>query len=319
MNETPTPQQPPSTLPDDFGQISPEEERRRRMVAEQIARAYGKKHPDAAPAGERKPHFLDKWKRSGGILGAIATALFAASKYALIAWKFVFASKLIITFGSMAISIVLEAWQFGWPFAIGIVSVVFIHECGHAVASLMKGIPMRGIILIPFMGGVAIRERRGKTAAEDAFIGIMGPVFGLAAGLVCWALWAGTHERFFAVMTLTVMVMHLFNMAPVFPLDGSKVLPLFSPKLLLIGMAGLLVVGFLNPMVLLLAFMGAPCAWAQWKAKPSLDPYYRRVTLAQRIGYGVIYAGMTTFFALSSLYLFTQVLHQAFRLFGRVL
>jgi len=158
--------------------------------------------------------------------------------------------------------VVLEARLFGWPYAVGIAAVIFIHECGHLAAVRKLKLPVIGIVLIPFLGGIAFSGRRGKTASEDAYVGILGPLYGLATGVAILALYFLTREPFFFALARIVFWMHLFNMTPIPPLDGSHVLAMLH------------------------------------KRKPGeYDPYYSRVTPRERYGYLALYVAVALFAA----------------------
>ena len=301
------PQTPPDAT-DPLGVISPEEERRRRLVAEQIARAYGKKHPEVAPASPRSPGFLDKWKRTGGVLGAIASALLVFGKYVLLAWKFVAASKFLLTGGTMLLSIVLEAFVYGWPIAVGIVLLIFVHECGHAWAGKRLGRPIGNMVFVPFMGA-AVMIGRGKNVREDAYIGIMGPVVGTLGGVACVAIGFLTGQNFWFVLAQLCFFMNLFNLIPTAPLDGGWIAPIFSPKLLALGLVLLLPVAFLNPLVLLLALGSVPRIVAGWKTNGRDDPYFSVVTARDRWQFGTAYLGLAAFLALSVYFLHGRPRH----------
>ncbi|MBC7806966.1 MAG: hypothetical protein H7145_12535 [Akkermansiaceae bacterium] len=235
-NTSPTTPTPPN-LPEGFGEISAEEERRRRLVAEQIARAYGKK----LPKFESKPVYRPA-QQDGAARPALPTI------------------PLWMTLASVVLFVVLEAQVFGWARAAGIALVIFVHECGHLAAVRKLKLPVVGIVLIPFLGGIAFSGRRGQSATDDAYIGILGPIYGLATGLVCLALYPVTKEPFFLSLAGLIFWMHLFNMIPIPPLDGSHVLPMLQ------------------------------------KPKPGVyDPYISRVTPAQKFQYVALYVGVALF------------------------
>ena len=224
--------------PLEFNPISEEEERRRRMVAEQIARAYGKKNPQFAPQQVApKP---DTKPGNGRI-------------------------PLQVTLGSLALFVVLESFAFGFWYALCIAAVIFIHEIGHLTAAVQRKVPAVGIIMIPFIGGVALSGRRGDSAKDDAYIGILGPIFGLATGLVIVAAYLVTHIYFLGRFAEIVFWMHLMNMIPIPPLDGSHVLPMLR------------------------------------KPQPGVrDSYLAGITTGQKIGYVALYIGVALFAAIGA-------------------
>jgi hypothetical protein len=125
-------------------------------------------------------------KNAGGILAGLASiiALLVKLKTFLVAFKFFGVLKtLLITGGSMFVSMWAYASAYGWGFGVAMVLMIFIHECGHAFAGHLRGKPWGIMMFIPFMGAF-VTIRGGKDAVEDAFIGIAGPIVGTAAGLV---------------------------------------------------------------------------------------------------------------------------------------
>src|SRR5207237_2339700 len=83
------------------------------------------------------------------------------------------------------ISIAVYSLIFGWPFAIGLVALLFIHEMGHAVVMKLKGIPVGGMIFIPLLGAAVFMRRMPKNAKDEAEVGIAGPIAGAIAASVC--------------------------------------------------------------------------------------------------------------------------------------
>ena len=104
-----------------------------------------------------------------GLLGA-ASVLFGKTKYVLAALKFT----------KLAYSMI-----FGWPYAVGMVGLIAIHEAGHAWVMHQRGIPFSPAVFIPFMGAVIATKQQPRDAWEDAVIGYGGPALGsLGAGAV---------------------------------------------------------------------------------------------------------------------------------------
>ena len=70
--------------------------------------------------------------------------------------------KFLLGGGSMLLSMWVWARFYGWPFGVGIVLLIFIHECGHALAARMRGIPTGIMVFIPLMGAFVTTKRYGK-------------------------------------------------------------------------------------------------------------------------------------------------------------
>ena len=276
----------------------------RKLAAEAAARAEAERAP-AEPAEQEMPRrrkgLLARWSEKGGVLGGIAAALIAFFKvvgpvFALLGKLkiFVVLGKLLLMFGSMAISVWAYSLRYGVEFGIGIVLLLFVHESGHALAAMSKGIKPGFMVFVPFMGALVTTGRGGQSLEEDAFIGIMGPVFGTIGGVVCVVLAFATSRPFFMSLAYTNFFLNLFNLIPTAPLDGGWIAPLFSPKVLVFGVVLLLLVGFANPMIWVLGLMSLGRILSAWKADPATQPYYR-VTAAAKWKYGLSYVGLILF------------------------
>ncbi|MDO7906881.1 M50 family metallopeptidase [Paenibacillus sp. JX-17] len=104
-------------------------------------------------------------------------------------------------------------------------SIVLIHELGHAAAALLLGIQVRSIQLLPF-GGVAVIEEHGSmTAGKEIIIALAGPLQNVimmaAAWLAGWAGWG--NEAFMDYLIQCNLLIALFNLLPILPLDGGKI------------------------------------------------------------------------------------------------
>ena len=266
---------------------------------------YAQTPPSPEYAFAKPPSLLQRWKAKGGVLGGIASFLLLIAKVAapvlslLAKFKFLaFGLKLLLGSGSMLLSMWVWGLIYGWKFGVGIVLLIFIHECGHAIAAKMRGIPTGIMVFVPLMGAFVTTGRYGKSIVEDAFIGIMGPVFGTLAGLGCLLLYAVTpgHSPFWLALAQVNFFMNLFNLAPTPPLDGGWITPLFSPKLLAVGAVLLLFLARYNPLIIVLALMSLPRIISGWKAKPEDSPYYQ-ATAADRWKFGAAYLGLAAFLA----------------------
>jgi hypothetical protein len=107
---------------------------------------------DEGPGGRRSPYTQvnpppssRRWAQGVGLLGA-ASVLFGKTKYLLAALKLTKLASL----GSMVLSIGAYSMIFGWPYAVGMVGLIFCHECGHLAVMLQRGIPFSPMVFIPF-------------------------------------------------------------------------------------------------------------------------------------------------------------------------
>jgi Zn-dependent protease/predicted transcriptional regulator len=107
------------------------------------------------------------------------------------------------------------------------VSIV-LHELGHSIVALKRGISVRSITLFIF-GGVAQTEQEAESAQTEFLVAIAGPLVSvsLAALFYILSLWLAPMNEVAAealdwLATINLLVA-VFNMVPGFPLDGGRV------------------------------------------------------------------------------------------------
>ena len=90
------------------------------------------------PVQAQAEHSPQTKKRLGwGTLGVLALLLTKGAKYLWLALKFGVKGKSLL---SMVVAIGAYALFFGWPFAVGFVLLIYVHEMGHAIALRREGI-----------------------------------------------------------------------------------------------------------------------------------------------------------------------------------
>ncbi|RBW71600.1 M50 family metallopeptidase [Bacillus taeanensis] len=104
--------------------------------------------------------------------------------------------------------------------------LIFIHEIGHTGAAYFFGWRIKKIVFLPF-GGVAEVDEHGNKPFREEFIVVMaGPcqhiwMTGAAYFLMTFNIWdPAFYEQF---LTYNFMIL-FFNLLPIWPLDGGKLL-----------------------------------------------------------------------------------------------
>ncbi len=110
-------------------------------------------------------------------------------------------------------------------FAVALIVAILVHEYGHVVAMKWSGVRVKGIFILPFVGGVALSEDEAPTAWQEFVICIMGPAFGgaLALAAVIAAFLAGGQYPFLADVAMWWTGLNLFNLMPLGVLDGGRI------------------------------------------------------------------------------------------------
>jgi stage IV sporulation protein FB len=104
-------------------------------------------------------------------------------------------------------------------------AIVFIHECGHAAAAALLGCRVLSIQMLPF-GGVAVIEDAGNiTARREIIIALAGPFQNmLMVGVVFLLKYGDLGDPLFLDYIIQGnLLIALFNLLPVLPLDGGKI------------------------------------------------------------------------------------------------
>lgn len=224
-------------------------------------------------------------------------ALLAKAKTALYflaaGLKFAGLGKVLLTGGSMLLSVWAYSTIFGLWFAVGFVILIFVHEMGHVYAAVRCGIKASAPIFIPFMGAL-IFTRMGKGKKMDAIVGIGGPVAGTLGSAVCALIFLATRSDYFLGLAYVGFLLNLFNLTPIYPLDGGWIVRAISPILWLIGIVviiAMLFAGFLhNPLVLLLVLLGLPTMYRELRSVLRREP--SEVSPDFRLKMGFSYVGV---------------------------
>ncbi len=210
-----------------------------------------------------------------------------------------------------AVAVASFALLFGWVGALLIAGILVIHEFGHWLAMRLTGQPAPKMLLIPFLGGIALGNHPHRTLFDDAFCALMGPGLSvlpvLALLLAAWSLGVpemGQYEDAVAAYTGSVGdyvnllgmflalwavkiatafgALNLLQMVPALPLDGGQVLRAYLQSfgagwarrvLLALAGLGILGLGYSGEYILAgILGLGALQAWYLGEETPQARP-----------------------------------------------
>ncbi|MEN3338142.1 MAG: hypothetical protein V7647_1818 [Acidobacteriota bacterium] len=126
------------------------------------------------------------------------------------------------TFASMFAFFALYWSVYGWPLALGLVLSIYIHEMGHVAMLRRLGIAAGAPLFIPGVGAIVMLRQHVLDPVADARIGLAGPVWGLAAGVTALVVYYATGARIWLAIAELTGFINLFNLTPVWQLDGSR-------------------------------------------------------------------------------------------------
>jgi Zn-dependent protease len=131
--------------------------------------------------------------------------------------------KYLMSAFTAVISVFAYAGRFGWEGAIGFVVLLFVHEMGHVLALRAQGVAATAPMFIPFFGAIIGMKQNPKSAVEEAYSAIAGPALGSVGALACVAVYFVTGSQLFAWLAYIGFFLNLFNLLPMSPLDGGRV------------------------------------------------------------------------------------------------
>ena len=228
-------------------------------------------------------------------MGLGATLIAALTKVAVLAK---FALPLLSALASFGVYAALYGWQFG----LGIVALLFVHEMGHVAVIRAKGLPASLPIFIPLLGALIFLRGMPHNARDEAEIAIGGPLAGALAGGVCYVLYVQTGDHIWLALAFFSFLINLFNLIPVSPLDGGRIVGAISKWMWPLGL-GVLVVAFFythSIILLIVGWLGLLQTINRFRGGTALDAYYS-VPLAARAWITALYFGLAATLALAIL------------------
>jgi len=178
-------------------------------ITRQLANAPGVPQSATAPA---KP-----WYKQGGA-AVVALFVLAVTKGKFLLLGLTKAKTFFSMFAFFGVY-----WSlYGWPFALGLVLTIYIHEMGHVYVLRKLGIQSGAPLFIPGLGALILIKQRITDPSIDAKVGLAGPVWGLGAGIAAYIVYLVTGEGIWGAIAAVTGFINLFNLIPVWQLDGAR-------------------------------------------------------------------------------------------------
>jgi len=197
---------------------------------------------------------------------------------ALLIWKFKVLIILILTKGkllllgltkastlfSMLLSLGVYWTAWGWKFALGLVLTIYVHEMGHVFMLRRYGMKATAPMFIPGVGAVVLLGQRPTNPRENAMIGLAGPIWGVGAAIAAYIVYLVTKWPSWAATAQVSAWINLFNLLPVWQLDGGRGLSGLSrtQQWLVVAVMGVMLVLTAEGLLILLLIAGAIFAFS---------------------------------------------------------
>ncbi|HTT72354.1 MAG TPA: site-2 protease family protein [Anaeromyxobacteraceae bacterium] len=174
--------------------------------------------PEAAPARKAKVGLWGVLAKLGSkltaSLGKIGAGVLKAVKTANLGWA--------------AASVATYSLLFSWKFGLALMLQLFVHEYGHVHAMRRTGMKVRGMYFVPLLGALAVTEDSFSSRRQQAYVALNGPFWGSLFTLLPAGLYLGTGDALWAAIAGWWALLNLFNLLPIAPLDGGRVMQAFA-------------------------------------------------------------------------------------------
>ena len=115
--------------------------------------------------------------------------------------------------------------------------LIIVHELGHFMGAKIYNWKVKKIVILPFGGITIFNEIISKSLFEELIILILGPLFQIAFYCLYTKIFGFNfilHNYHYALL--------LFNLLPIFPLDGFKLLNICFNKVISFKMSHLITI-----------------------------------------------------------------------------
>jgi Zn-dependent protease len=223
-----------------------------------------------------------------GPVGVSIIFVLTKLKWVLALFKF----KFLATGLTALLSIGAYALLFPWQFAVGLVVLIFIHEIGHVIVLRRYGVAATAPVFIPFMGAFIGMKQLPKNATMEAYVGLGGPVIGSLGAFAAYFVYRATDHELWLVLAYIGIILNLFNLLPIMPLDGGRIAGAISRWIWVAGyvLAVLVMLIRPSPILLLVLVFGAGETWNAIRGR-GLNDYYT-VPVNERVTIALLYFGL---------------------------
>lgn len=209
--------------------------------------------------------------------------------------------KVLVSGGSMLLSVVAYAFIYGWPYAAGFVGLILVHEMGHYLAARQRGLDVGLPTFLPFVGAWIELKDQPHDAETEAWVGFAGPLLGSIAALGCYFLAREQGSNLLLALAYAGFFLNLFNLIPLSPFDGGRITAVLSPRIWLLGVPVMIGLFFWrpSPILLIMAILAAPQVMKAWKFDPKApeNQAYYAASAEIRVQYAFYYIGLLAFLA----------------------
>ncbi len=239
-----------------------------------------------------------------GVMGWLTSGVLAAWAVLKYGMLFLFKIPAMTTLLSLVISFGGYALFYGPWFAVALVTMILVHEMGHVLEIRRQGMHATAPVFIPFLGAAIFQRQHPVDALKQAQIGIAGPIAGTLGATAAFVLFNATQNPVFLLAAWIGFYINLFNLVPIWQLDGAWILGPVSPwfqvvALAVIGLGALTLHFFMSPLLIIFALLGIPGLLARFRN--ANNPYYTSVPMTGRWAMGLAWVALVLYLGIMSM------------------
>lgn len=102
--------------------------------------------------------------------------------------------------------------------------VILLHEAGHYLAMRIFNYKDLGIFFMPLIGAFATGTKENVSQKQRIIVLLSGPLPGIIIGLILYYFGMKEQSEFLLKTSNIFILLNLFNLLPVMPLDGGQLL-----------------------------------------------------------------------------------------------
>jgi Zn-dependent protease len=196
---------------------------------------------------------------------------------------------------SMLVSLAVYAGLWGWRYAAGFIVCLLVHEIGHVIAAQQRGLAISAPAFIPFMGAFITMRDAPPNVETEAHVAIGGPLLGSVAAFGFYFAGDWGDNRLLLAIAYSAFVLNLFNLLPVSPLDGGRIVAVLGPRIWFIGVPVLIAMFVYrpSPVLLIVGLLALPQLLRALRYRPGFGTTdYYAIPAQKKIEYGAMYLGL---------------------------
>ncbi|HCE45060.1 MAG TPA: hypothetical protein DET40_16085 [Lentisphaeria bacterium] len=136
------------------------------------------------------------------------------------------ASLILVAAVTLALFISLGATQQPLRFLLLVVAVLFVHEMGHFIVMKIIGYRNMRMFFIPFLGAAVSGQNYNVAGWKQVVVSLAGPLPGIALGVAAGIAGTIADNALIKDFALMLLILNGFNLLPLMPLDGGRVMDL---------------------------------------------------------------------------------------------